>query len=223
MLRVSLFLLIGVAASAFAFTATGPEPETVATAPPTSRPALGDLRPALTAADASSGVDDIVTGTIRNVTPSGVTAGPAIDGPLVRVDPPPRPEPPAKARRQRLFGAVAVSAGTLKLRDRELRLAGIAPPDFQTRCGEGAAAWPCGRMARAALQRFIRGRAIECEAPPGAEPAADAARCSVAGSDIAEWLVQQGWAKPDGDAYRAIGDAAQQAGIGLWSPTRPGL
>lgn len=226
MLRVSLFLIVGVAASTFAYKAIAPERlEVVAATEPTGA-IFGDLRPALAAADPQIATDNIITGTVRDVTPSGVTAGPAVSVPLVRVDPPPqpmRPEPPQEARRERLFRVIVVSAGTLKLPDREIRLAGIAVPDFETRCGEGAAAWPCGRMARAALQRFIRARAVECEVPAGAEDVPDATRCSVAGADIAEWLVERGWAKPDGDAYRAIGDTAEEAGLGLWSPTRPGI
>jgi endonuclease YncB( thermonuclease family) len=154
---------------------------------------------------------------VRNVTPPEITAGPKVSGPLTRVQP---PEPEPEARVERLFSPIVVAAGVLKVRGRDIRLAGIAAPDFDQRCGEAAAAWPCGRMARAALRRFIRGRAIECRVPPGVEDIPDPATCSVAGDDIARWLVARGWAKRDGDLYDEEEDAARDAKLGLWGKGR---
>ena len=140
---------------------------------------------------------------VRDVTPENMTAGPEVTGPLVRVEEAPEDAPPhvREARMQRLFNPLIVSADMIKVRDREIALAGIDAPSFDARCGEGAAAWPCGRMARAALRRFIRSRAIECEVPAAANDIPDAARCEVAGEDIAEWLVAQGWAKKTAQSY----------------------
>jgi endonuclease YncB( thermonuclease family) len=77
-------------------------------------------------------------------------------------------------------------------------------------------------MARAALRRFVRGRAVECEVPAGAGSIPDPARCHVAGRDVAEWLVEQGWAKGEGASYAEAQSKARQAGRGLWSERRPG-
>lgn len=156
---------------------------------------------------------------VRDVTPPDMTAGPKVTGRLTRVE---RPEPEPEARVERLYKPIVVAAGTLKVRGRDIRLAGIAAPDFDERCGEGAAAWPCGRMARAALRRFIRGRAIECDVPEGAEEIPDRAICRVAGNDIAKWLVARGWAKRSGDLYDEEEDAAREAKLGLWGDARPG-
>ncbi|MYZ50263.1 thermonuclease family protein [Rhizobiales bacterium L72] len=72
-------------------------------------------------------------------------------------------------------------------------------------------------MARTALQRFIRGRAIECELPRHAEAKrAHETRCTVGGDDIALWLVEQGWAKPAGDRYAEAGEKARAERLGLW-------
>jgi endonuclease YncB( thermonuclease family) len=77
-------------------------------------------------------------------------------------------------------------------------------------------------MARAALRRFVRGRAIECEVPAGAAEIPNPARCFVAGSDISEWLVAQGWAEAiDADLDEAE-KAARQAKLGLFGDGRPG-
>jgi endonuclease YncB( thermonuclease family) len=158
---------------------------------------------------------------VRNVTPDYITAGPTITGTLARVAPPARAIEPPKARAERVFNAIVVSAGTIKVRGRDIRLADVAAPDFDTHCGEGAAAWPCGRMARAALRSFLRGRAIECEIPAGADDLPDSASCSVSGQSISEWLVTQGWAKRTGDAYEAAEFEAREAKLGVWSEKRP--
>ena len=61
------------------------------------------------------------------------------------------PAPPPKLPTARLNRPIVIDGRHAQVRGREIRLAGIAAPDFEERCGEGAAAWPCGRMARAAL------------------------------------------------------------------------
>ncbi len=160
---------------------------------------------------------------VRNVTPDDMTAPPPVTAPLTRVDPPPgeSPAPPEKARTARLFNPVIVSAGTIKANDKTIRIAGVALTEIDATCGDGASAWPCGRVARAALRRFVRGRAIECRIPEGADAIPDPATCLVAGDDIAEWLVAQGWAKRNGDTYAKAAKAAEDDGRGLYSPTRP--
>lgn len=155
---------------------------------------------------------------VRNVTPNYITAGPRVTGTLSRVAPP--AEAP-KARTERFFNAIVVSAGVIKVRGEEIRLAGIEAPRFDDRCGEESAAWPCGRMARAALRSFLRSRAVECEIPAGAEAVPDPANCSVGGESISEWLVAQGWAKRSGDLYEDAETAAREAKLGLWSEARP--
>jgi endonuclease YncB( thermonuclease family) len=155
--------------------------------------------------------------TVRDVTPDTMTAGPRVTGTLARIDP-----PPPGARTERLFNPMVLAAGAFKVRDREIHLAAIQAPAFDQMCGKGAAAWPCGRIARAALRSFIRGRAIECEIPAGAEKLPDPAICHVGGDDIAAWLIAQGWAKRSGDAFEGEETKAREAKLGLWSDRRPG-
>ena len=160
---------------------------------------------------------------VRNVTPPGITAGPVVTGALQRIAPPaPEPPPPPPARRELLFNPIVTAAGVIRVRGRDLSLAGIAAPDFEARCGKGAAAWPCGRMARAALRRFVRGRAIECQVPEGADDIPDPADCYVAGESLGAWLVIQGWAKNDGERFAKLAAKARDARLGLWGERRPG-
>jgi endonuclease YncB( thermonuclease family) len=161
---------------------------------------------------------------VRDVTPTDITAGPIVTGALPRVEPEQEEaleaEPAfAEARTERIFNPVIESAGLIVAGDREIRLAGIDALEIDATCGESA--WPCGTMARAALRRFIRGRAIECEVPAGAAEIPDSAVCGVAGQDISEWLVGQGWAEATVADYIGIEMSAREDGFGLWSAGRP--
>lgn len=156
---------------------------------------------------------------VRDVTPPGATQGPPVSGPLTRVPGPfvaPRPREKPAGRSERLFRPVVTAAGAFRSRQGTVRLDGIAAPEPERRCGTGARAWPCGRMARTALRGFIRGRAIDCEVPPGRTALPESTRCSVGGRDIAAWLVEQGWAEARSDAYRDAEQAARRARRGLW-------
>ena len=163
---------------------------------------------------------------IRNVTPDILTAPPVMLSPLVRVEPvgEPAPDEPRPARTQRLVLPVVEAAGVVRAGTKTVRLGGIeAPPPDAVRGSEKT--WPCGRMAKAALQRFLRGRSVECAISPDNGPAGEDSLpaetdCAVGGSDIARWLVAEGWAKPAG-RFEAEADAARRAGKGLWSETRP--
>lgn len=79
--------------------------------------------------------------------------------------------------------------------------------------------WPCGRYARAALTRLIRGRAVICRVPLSASHKGVTARCTVGGTDISHWMVRQGWAVPasqsDAKLVKAA-DTARERKLGIW-------
>lgn len=129
------------------------------------------------------------------------------------------PEAPVERIHQPAFSA----AGVLEKGGTSVRLVGIAATALDAQCGSGPDAWPCGRMARAALQRFVRRRAVECRGSGKVHPGGDVAHCSVGGRDIGEWLVSQGWARAEGPAYAAVEKIARDEKRGVWSPIRPGL
>jgi endonuclease YncB( thermonuclease family) len=76
-------------------------------------------------------------------------------------------------------------------------------------------------VARAEVRSFIRGRAIECQVSTGADAIPDPATCLVGGDNISEWLVAQGWAKRNGDAFADAEDNAKKLHLGIWSDRRP--
>jgi endonuclease YncB( thermonuclease family) len=250
MIRGSLLALLGIGSFAVVYMAmeprapeTAPMPSAVTDQPaqtasvdepapqenePPPEPAISfELRPSASESVATAAAAETeaepASAPVRNVTPDNMTAGPEVIGTLTRIEPAePEPEPAPEARIDRLFNPIVVAASTIKAEGRDIHLAGIDAPAFDERCGEGEAAWPCGRMARAALRRFIRGRAIECDVPEGADGIPDPATCRCGGEDIAAWLVASGWARRDGDLFGDEEDAAREGELGLWGDGRPG-
>jgi endonuclease YncB( thermonuclease family) len=117
-------------------------------------------------------------------------------------------------RKVKVLDGATIKAGniTIRLRDVEAHA-----PD-KTCVGEDGLNWPCGAMAKTALTRLIRYRAVECELPPGGEAAEMACRCHVAGTDLSAWMVRRGWATPKADDPD-LKDAhleARKERAGLW-------
>ena len=160
---------------------------------------------------------------IRNVTPDHALPGPILtEDEIVRlpaIEPPPvPPKPPEPERWQR---ALVIAPGILKSGDREIVIAGVEPLASDAVCGDEN--WPCGNFAKPALRRLIRQRAIDCD-PVDDNQRTDGrvvTRCEVAGRDIGEWLVAQGWARPletgnQDDALTKALEEARASGRGQW-------
>ena len=131
------------------------------------------------------------------------------------------PRQAAGTRAELIHRPTFSAAGSIEKGSKSIRLIGVVITVVDAQCGSWPDAWPCGRMARAALQRFVRYRSIECRMPE--ELVDGLARCSVGGRDIGEWLVAQGWARASGPDYAAAEKTAQEEKRGVWSPLRPGF
>ena len=155
---------------------------------------------------------------VRNVTPPGMTPGPGGDGPLIREPAPPRPSDPPRWRRY--FLPVTTDAATFVVKHITIRIAGIVPLSAEGVCPlANGSDWPCGRTALYALRMFLRGRAVECFFPPPGNATEIVAPCRVGRTDLAAWLLAQGWVKPSElatDAYRTAAAQAHCARLGLW-------
>lgn len=135
-----------------------------------------------------------------------------------------REEAPPKTKLKRetkLFYKVMVrDGGTLEAGGTVITLHGIAARGTEDSCKDASGkTWQCGAASRAALARLIRGRAVSCTLPPGGGTKAFAATCSVGDTDLAEWMVAQGWAEPTepvGLAMRGAANAAREQRIGIW-------
>jgi len=160
----------------------------------------------------------VVAPATRDVTPPGVTPGPAGEGPLVRKPtPPPPPDPP---RWRKFFLPKTSDASTLHVDKRTIRISGVDAPAADAICHRtDGSEWPCGRAALYAFRMFIGGRAVECYFP-GIEDAVDiTAPCRIGKTDLGLWLAQQGWVTPSDlatDDYRKAAEDARCAERGLW-------
>lgn len=115
--------------------------------------------------------------------------------------------------------ARAVSGEVLKLADKEYRLAGIAAPDPEQRCGEGSRRWSCASDATRSLATLVRGKSIVCHPRAASPPARPTARCYDGDTDIAAELVRLGavWAdENDSRGYRSLESKAKEAKLGIW-------
>jgi endonuclease YncB( thermonuclease family) len=114
-----------------------------------------------------------------------------------------------------------IAAGHLRSGEVELIIAGIAPLASDATCGTGAQSWPCGNFARAAFQRLVRHRPIACEEAPTVDGRYKG-NCAVAGHDLGQWLVRQGWAVPHSEhQYQDALAAAQRDRVGQWRTAPP--
>jgi endonuclease YncB( thermonuclease family) len=165
--------------------------------------------------------EDLVAPATRDVTAPGMTPGPKVDGPLIREPVPPRPPDPPRWRRY--FLPATTDAATFVVGTQVIHIAGVTPPAFDATCklADGTD-WPCGRVALYAFRRFLHGRAVECLLPYIEGAANVTAPCRIAKTDLALWLLQQGWGKPSDiatDDYRTAAARARRQGVGLWRDT----
>lgn len=166
---------------------------------------------------------------IRQIAPETIAAPAASEVQLVREDPRPPLGELGLARTRRpgdasgidgmlLHRPVAISAGRIEAAGYRIRIVGIIPTSPEKICrGPDGADAPCGMRARTALRHFLRGRAIRCDVPdtPGTEEVE--AECWLGTQDIGAWLVEYGWALPDGDRYQAIVSEARNGEHNMFS------
>ncbi len=194
-----------------------PEPDTQATKEPLAQeaePATKQAREQL-----RDPIFEPVRRDVRDVTPDHVLPAPDLDAALIErlpaiVPPAPPPRPPEPERWRR---AQVVAPGIFRSGDKRIVIAGIEPlpADAECRTDKGED-WPCGNYASAALKRLVRQRPIECDPADARDGDGGIVTiCRIAGRDIGEWMVDQGWARPlDGSGYDAAFSDAREAGRG---------
>ena len=167
------------------------------------------------------------TPALRNVTGPGMTPAPGGEGPLEREAQPRKPPLPP---RWKAYAPVKVEgAGLLDIGARKVRLAGIVPPADGRTClapsaGATDAKVDCAHLAMVALRRRIRAFGEECRISPNDTADRVVAPCRIGRTDLALWLVEQGWAQaapkpPEG--YASAEKEARCARRGMWRETDP--
>jgi endonuclease YncB( thermonuclease family) len=212
-----------------------PENKVVADAPAPPAPAASPPRPPVPASPAAATAEtpapsDTPSGvppsaphpdTIRNVAPDDILPPPPVSGPLKRVEPRlpelPRREIPTEIT---FHQPMVIDAGSFRTKKLTIRLAGITAPRLEETCPSRlGGSWPCGVRARTALRALVRRHAITCDNMEETAGGLIRANCRRRDTDLATWMVEQGWARPGDGAPQAMTEAfeaARAARKGLW-------
>jgi len=176
----------------------------------------------------------------RQVDPDGFSPSRNETAPLERVEPrqplsemgrasPPAP-PPAPvpvdntAKPVLLYRPVATAAGTIQASGYKIALEGINALPPEETCNSDGTTWPCGMAARTAFRNWLRSRAVECTVPGQPTDELIATECKLGGTDLAEWLVQNGWARAkDGTTMTDAMKKAEEAKLGIFGSPPPAL
>ncbi|MGR4889698.1 thermonuclease family protein [Sphingopyxis sp. LARHCG72] len=101
-----------------------------------------------------------------------------------------------------------------------IRLTGIDAVEYRQDCTRTGAPWPCGREARAALEKLAGRGALHCELAAKDHYGRTLATCRTAafpdGIDLGAEMVRQGWAVATSDAYMVEEAEAQARQRGIW-------
>lgn len=200
------------------------EPEDVAPAPQTEMeletgPETSlDLRPAPQVSPSSAETE--VLADVRQVIPGRAVHVPSAGQDVVRLPAPPVVAPPP--RPVNLGIVVVEAANRLSTRRGMVTLEGTQGIDEDATCQlEDGRTPPCHILARTAVRRFVGQRQVSCTLTLREDAGEDhVARCTMAQTDLALWVVAQGWAFADGEADAetlAVQNVARQEQRGLWA------
>jgi endonuclease YncB( thermonuclease family) len=118
--------------------------------------------------------------------------------------------------------ASVVDGDTLEIHGMRIRLWGVDAPESSQLCrGEDSLQYRCGAQAANDLDTFIARRPVNCF-PLSLDPyGRTVATCSVAGTDLGEWLVRKGlaldWPQYSKGRYDGAERDAERSGRGMWA------
>ncbi len=90
--------------------------------------------------------------------------------------------------------ARVIDGDSLEIAGERIRLHGIDAPENRQLCHLDGKPWQCGKDAANALAGKINRRSVACEELDRDRYRRIVAKCTVAGEDIGEWMVANGWA-----------------------------
>jgi endonuclease YncB( thermonuclease family) len=129
--------------------------------------------------------------------------------------------PQARAEDMMSGHATVVDGQHLKIDGKTVSLYGVDAPALDATClewrGTSQISYPCGEHAKAFLASIAAARDFVCVKAAGGEP--DQVTCYADGRDVAETMVEAGWAVACGYASRYVRQAtgARTARVGLWA------
>jgi endonuclease YncB( thermonuclease family) len=130
---------------------------------------------------------------------------------------------PADAGTLDLSGQASVIDGdTLDIHGTRIRIFGIDAPESDQLCrNEDSEPYRCGQKAANDLDAFIARRPVTCVDIDERSFNRTVAVCTIAGVDIADWLVRQGlaldWPKYSKGDYADAQSEAKRGQLGMWA------
>lgn len=183
-----------------------------------------DLRPAPQSSNLPAETE--VLADVRQVIPGRAVHVPSAGQDVVRLPAPPVVAPPP--RPVNLGIVVVEAANRLSTRRGMVTLEGTHGIEADAICqlADGRTP-PCHVLARAAVRRFVGQRQVSCTLSLREDAGEDhVAPCAMADTDLALWVVAQGWAFADGSADAETLVAENLARLeqrGLWAVLGSGL
>lgn len=117
--------------------------------------------------------------------------------------------------------ASIIDGDTIEIHGQRIRLSGIDAPESDQLCrGADSYHYRCGQKAANDLAAFINRRPVTCIEVDRDRYKRSVAVCTVAGIDLADWLVRGGlaldWPRYSNGDYAAAQAEAERGGKGLW-------
>lgn len=112
--------------------------------------------------------------------------------------------------------AEAVDGDTLRLDGREIRISGIDAPELRQSCTVQRRIYPCGAVARKALDEMLAGRLVTCRISGRDRYGRHLASCEAEGRDIGAALVSRGFAVAYG-RYESEEAEARRKKLEIWA------
>jgi endonuclease YncB( thermonuclease family) len=118
--------------------------------------------------------------------------------------------------------ASIIDGDTLEIHGTRIRLWGIDAPESDQLCrNEDGEHYRCGQKAANDIDAFLARHPVECVEVDRDQYRRAVAVCTVAGTDLADWLVRNGhaldWPKYSQGDYAAAQDEAKRAERSIWS------
>jgi endonuclease YncB( thermonuclease family) len=130
--------------------------------------------------------------------------------------------PPPKDAGPIIGQASVVDGDTIEIHGQRIRFAGIDAPESTQLCRDAdSALYRCGQNAANDLAAFIDRRPVQCIEVDRDRYGRAVAVCTVAGVDLADWLVRSGlaldWPRYSHGDYAVAQNEAEHSGKGMWA------
>jgi len=116
--------------------------------------------------------------------------------------------------------ASVIDGDTIEIHGERFRIEGIDAPESDQTCLDGNRQWPCGRQSATALDNLLDRQTVACVTLGQDKYRRNLGDCRVGDTNVADWMVRQGWAvayRKYSQAYVGAEEEAHQAGRNLWA------